>query len=138
MKNIRILIIILLVSGPLISQTYQKDSSIIANKDLKKAAILIDRGRECAENLRREQKKLTEAVTEISIKDSLISNQQGLIISKDLKIINYKAVNEADQKIIKIKDDRIADLHKYMKCQRKRTWFATAVATVAIVLLVSK
>lgn len=127
------------MTGPLISQPFQtKDSSLIANKDLKKAAILIEKGKAYIEELTLQRKQNNLLSQSNELKDSTIAGQLKTIHFKDMMITNYKAIDTANRQIITIKDEALKDLRKSLKCQKTQTFLASLVALASLVLLVVK
>lgn len=128
-----------LMIGQAISQTSPiRDSSLIANKDLRKAALLIEQGKVIASELKLTKRRVELLEQSNDNKDSIITSQDKSLLIKEKMLINYAAINEANKKIITIQNKAMEDLRKSLRCQKRRTWLASIIAIAAAVILVTK
>lgn len=119
--------------GVLISANCQnrKDSSVIGNKDLRKAAILIEQGKACITEVRLYQNENNLLYQRINLKDSTIKRNDLERTYKDLQISNYKLEVSNLEEQGKIKSDGIKVLEKEVKRQKRKTVFVGVAGTLA-------
>jgi hypothetical protein len=122
MKKLLAFSILALLSCKAISQTYRiQDSSLIANKDLKKAAIIIEQCKACTAELNLYQRQAHLLTHNNQTKDSIITHQGKTISLLNLQIDNHmlQATNFKEQ--LKLYDSGIKSLEKSLRQQRTKT-----------------
>lgn len=122
---LNVLIATVLLSGAAISQTSptRNDSSVIANKDLRKAALLIEQGKRSLAEIKLWQKENELLYQRIDNKDSVIKSQETNATLLQSMISNYKleVTNLLQQSAIK--DQLIKQAEKKFKKQKRKTVF---------------
>lgn len=122
--------------GPSISQPYpSRDSSLIANKDLRKAAILIEQGKSCKALLSLQEQRGELLLLRIGVKDSIISSHALNATAYESIISNYKKTVTNYEEAIAIKDKTYA---KEIKKQKLKTFFIGLISALTIGYLLVK
>lgn len=132
MKKLLLFSITVLLTCKAISQTFRtQDSSVIANKDLRKAAVLIEQGKSCLVelNLQRRQNDLLQQ--RVDVKDSIISHHVKTEDNLNQQIKNYDLMNENYKEQITLRDAGIKQLEKSLKRQKTKTVFVGIAGTMS-------
>lgn len=122
-----------LLSGPAISQTSptRNDSSVISNKDLRKAALLIEQGKRCLSEVKLMQRESDLLNERIALKDSTISSLELSRVYLQQQINNYKLITGTYQREVEIKDQLIKQATNKFKKQRRKTFFVGLIGILA-------
>lgn len=127
-----------LLNLPGISQTFpSRDSTTIANKDLKKAVILIEQGKQTLEELKYTQRQVNLLEQRVSIKDSVIVTASREIDTHKRLIDNHTLIEQNYEKEITLQKQSIVALEKSLKRGKTKRKIITVVslATIGYLLL---
>lgn len=127
------------MSGQSISQTFRTpDSSKIANKDLRKAAILIEQGKAAWEQVRLLEKQIGLLEKRIDGKDSVVVIKNEEIDLHKRIIQNHLIIEDKYQQQILIGNETIKQLEKSLRRQKFKTRFITIVSVLGVGYLLLK
>lgn len=110
-----------------------KDSSIIANKDLRKAAILIEQGKGCAVERSLLEKANNLLQVRINYKDSVIESYYTMELNNSAIINTYKLKETTYKEMLDIRKNELAVVNKSLKRQKRKTFFTALLGVVGIV-----
>ena len=111
----------------------RNDSSVIANKDLRKAAILIEQGKRCIVEVELLNKSVNLLEQRVALKDSSITAFKKIVSAQDSIIQNYKKTDAIYSEMLRVKKK---DFTKRLRREKVKTWIAGGVVVTLLYLLV--
>jgi len=112
-----------------------QDSTKIPDNQLRIGLQLIEAGKQCAEELKLQQKQNDLLYQRISMKDSIIYEYRDIQISLYKEIDAYKLSEENLQAQNKLKDVGIKSLQKSLSWQKTKTFFTSTAGLAGMAVL---
>jgi Tfp pilus assembly protein PilF len=134
MKRSIVLVIISLLTLPGLTQSSKpksSDSTCLPNSQLKLALKKIEEGKLAIAELKLEKSENILLNRRIAIKDSIIASHVQKYSYSENIIESYKRAMDTYDEQLKIAGREISQLKKDVKKQKRKTFFARVVATVA-------